>query len=77
MLTTSVHPSFLPSHYRYTHFQDMWTRRLYIKHNFLGEILDFLGKRLFFNTETGDTEKCSEQVVQGLLTIFKQSENSF
>ena len=32
---------------------------------FLGEALDFLGKVSFFNAEIGDTEKCSEPVVQG------------
>ena len=37
----------------------------------LGEILDFLGIGSFFNAEIGDTEKCSEPVVQGLKTIFK------
>ena len=38
---------------------------------FLGEILDFLGIGSFFNAEIGDTEKCSEPVVEGLKTIFK------
>ena len=42
----------------------MWTLLLYIKHNFLGAILDFLGKGSFFNVEIRDTEMYSEQVGQ-------------
>ena len=42
----------------------MWTLLLYIKHNFLGAILDFLGKGLLFNVEIRDTEMYSEPVGQ-------------
>ena len=31
----------------------------------------FLRKRVIFNAEISDTEKCAEPVVQGLKTIFK------
>ena len=55
---------FLQLQYRYRHFQDMWTLLLYIKHNFLGAILDFLGKGSFFNVEIRDTEMYSEPVGQ-------------
>ena len=48
----------------------MWTLLLYIKHSFLGAILDFLGKGSFFNVEIRDTEMYSEPVGQA----FKQSE---
>ena len=44
----------------------MWTLLLYIKHNFLGAILDFLGKGSFVNVEIRDAEMYSEPVGQGL-----------
>ena len=57
----------------------MWTRILYIKHNFLVEILYFFGKGSSFNAEIGDTEKCSEPVGEGLdyFQIIRDSPNSF
>ena len=57
----------------------MWKRLLYIKHSFLGEILDFFGKGSSFNAEIGDTEKCLEPVGEGLnyFQIIRDSPNSF
>ena len=56
----------------------MWARMLYIKHNFLVEILYFFGKGLSFNAEIGDTEKYSEPVGEGLnsFQIIRDSPNS-
>ena len=40
----------------------MWTRLLYIKHNFLGEILDFFGKESYGNLKTISLERIDEDI---------------